>query len=296
MIRDLLVSLRPGQWVKSGFVFVAPLFARRLTEPEAGLPTLAAGGLFCLAASGVYLLNDLADRERDRGHPRKRERPIAAGRLGARPALSAALLLAGAGVAGGFLVGVGLGTILLVYVAVQVGYSLGLRSVVLLDVFCIASGFVLRVLAGAVAAHVFVSSWLILTTIFLSLFLALCKRRAEVALLAGDGGANHRATLEEYEPAFLDKLITISAAGVVLCYSLYTLDERTVRVFHTRNLVLTVPFLLFGVFRYLFLVHRREGGGSPTSTVLRDVPLLATLAAFGLVTLVVLYVRGLPSV
>jgi 4-hydroxybenzoate polyprenyltransferase len=283
----IVEAARPHQWLKNAFVFAAPLFGRRLFDPGFGPAAVVAFGAFCLAASGVYLINDVADRDRDRLHPRKRLRPVASGRLGPGAALGAAACLVSVSLAAGFWIGPLLGAIVGVYVVIQVGYSLCLRSIVLVDVFCIASGFVLRVLGGAAAVEVPVSQWLILTTIFLSLFLALCKRRAEAVELAGRT-EDHRSTLREYTPEFLDELIAVTTASVVICYGLYTQDPRTVHEFGTRSLVFTVPFVLFGVFRYLFLVHRRGRGGSPVMDAVRDVPSVVNAVLWLSATLAIL--------
>ncbi len=288
MIGALVRAMRPAHWVKSGFVLVAPLFARRLLDPADAARTLAAAALFSLAASGVYLVNDVLDRNRDGLHPDKRRRPVAAGEISPSLALGMALLLFVGSIGAGALLAPAYSGILAGYVLIHVAYSVRLRDVVLLDVFCIASGFVLRVLSGAVVTGVEASRWLILTTIFLSLFLALCKRRAEVAALAGDG-SSHRPALRDYSPGFLDQLIGVSSAAVVLCYSLYTLDERTLRVFGTANLVFTVPFVIYGVFRYLYLVHRRSGGASTLTEFATDVPLLVNGALWAGVTAFVLF-------
>jgi 4-hydroxybenzoate polyprenyltransferase len=274
MIRALFVSLRPSQWLKNIFVLAAPIFGKRIFVAADAIRVGKAFGLFCAVSSGVYLLNDVFDRERDRKHPEKKNRPIAAGELPVPVAIAVSLILLLGGVLGGYLLEPAFGGLLLLYVVVQVLYSYRLKHVILVDVFCIASGFVLRVMSGAVVLTALpLSSWIILTTIFLSLFLALCKRRAEVVLLS-EQGESHRKTLREYQPEFLDQIIAVTTASVVLCYSLYTLSERTVEEFGTRNLVFTVPFVIFGIFRYLFLVHLREGGASPVKTLMTDVPLL----------------------
>jgi 4-hydroxybenzoate polyprenyltransferase len=288
MIRALAVSLRPAQWAKNVFVLAAPLFGRRLFDGADLLLVACAFAAFSVVSSGVYLLNDLLDRERDREHPEKRNRPIASGQLPVGVAVVALLLLIGGGVAAGFAVNSGLGRILLLYVGIQALYSTWLKRVVIVDVFCIASGFVLRVLAGAVVLDLYLSSWIILTTIFLSLFLALCKRRAESVLLEGRG-EDHRETLKEYLPGFLDQIIGVTTASVVLCYSLYTLDARTVAEFGTRNLVFTVPFVIFGIFRYLFLVHLRRGGASPVKTLMMDPALLVNGLAWALCSVAIIY-------
>jgi 4-hydroxybenzoate polyprenyltransferase len=289
VIGAVVEAARPHQWMKNCFVFAAPLFGRRLFDPVFAPSAAAAFAAFCLAASAVYLLNDVADRERDRAHPVKRHRPVASGRLAVGVALPVSACLALSGVALGLRVEPVLGALVATYVVVQTGYCLGLRSVVLVDVFCIASGFVLRVLAGAAAVRVPVSQWLVLTTIFLSLFLALCKRRAEATELgSGEAPGDHRTTLREYTPAFLDELIAVTTASVVLSYGLYTQDVRTVQEFGTRNMVLTVPFVLFGVFRYLFLVHRRGRGAAPVTDALRDPPSVANAALWLAATLAIL--------
>ena len=287
-MRAWIAAVRPAQWVKNAFVLVAPIFSRRLFEPETGLRTIAAVAAFALTASGVYLMNDIADRERDRLHPEKRHRPIASGAISAGAAAVVAVLLLLVGVGGGFGLGAEFGLLLALYVAIQVLYSAYLRHVVLIDVFCIASGFVIRVVCGGVAISVPLSNWLILTTIFVSLFLALCKRRAEAVTL-GDDNHEHRPTLREYEPQFLDQLISVTTASLVISYSLYTLSDRTIGEFGTRNLVFTVPFVLYGVFRYLFLVHRRAGGGSPASALLGDPPLLVNSILWAATTFLVIY-------
>lgn len=273
MIRSLLVSVRPAQWTKNLFVLVAPLFARRLDE--AAMLAVCAKGLcaFILVASGVYLVNDVADRMKDREHPVKCKRPVASGRLGVGAAMMSAVVLLLAGTAlGFFLVRWEFGALLALYIVIQLAYSVWLRKVVLLDVFCIASGFVIRVMAGAfvVFPYIYISSWLILTTIFISLFLALCKRRAEAAALDEEQRGEHRETLSDYTLAFLDELIAVTSASVVICYSLYTVAERTRTEVGSRLLVLTVPFVVFGIFRYLFVVHRKDGGGSPIVAFAKD--------------------------
>lgn len=288
MMRAFLVSLRPAQWIKNGFVAVAPLFAKRIQEPDVALTTAAAMGLFSLAASGIYLLNDVADRKRDRLHPEKRRRPVAAGDLGVGAAVLGAVILLIGSAAGAFLLAPSFGAIIVGYVLIQIAYSLKLRQVVLVDVFCITSGFVLRVFAGGFVTGVPISSWLVLTTIFVSLFLALCKRRAEIGSLAGEGD-DHRATLADYDVEFLDQLISVTTASVVICYSLYTLDARTVTEFGTKNLVFTVPFVIYGIFRYLFLVHCREGGESPATALFRDASLAVNTLMWLVTTAVILY-------
>jgi 4-hydroxybenzoate polyprenyltransferase len=263
--------MRVHQWSKNLFVLAAPVFAYgdRLsaTSFAAFVPAAWAFVAFCLAASSIYLLNDVLDVEKDRLHPTKRNRPIASGELAVPVALVAALVLATAGIGIGFWIDgtpVAVGWILAGYMALNVAYGLKLKHVVLLDAFCIATGFLLRVVAGGAASHANISHWLLLCTLFLALFLGLEKRRAEIDLL-GEDGAEHRKTLGEYTPAFLDQMVTVLAACTILCYAMYTVDDQTAAKFGERNmLVWSVPFVAFGVGRYMWLVQSGKGGGSPT--------------------------------
>lgn len=284
----LLVALRPHQWIKNVFVGAAFLFAL----PEMGgdpmertaelFRVLYAAASFCLAASSIYVLNDVMDRESDRKHPEKRRRPIASGAvsvpaalgLGALCLLASLLLATRAGTdKGSVLAVVGL------YAAMNTAYSLRLKHIVLVDVFCIALGFLLRVLAGAFAVGRDISPWLVICTFFLALFLALCKRHAELELL-GDEGGSHRKNLREYSLGFLDQATAILAACSVLSYAMYTFDERTIERFG-EGLIYTVPFVVFGIFRYLLLVQTRGGGGSPSRVLLGgDVTFVANALAW----------------
>jgi 4-hydroxybenzoate polyprenyltransferase len=278
LIRGLLLAIRPQQWVKNLIIFAAPVFARRMGDSSSVREVVATFWIFCLVSGGNYLLNDLIDLERDRLHPEKRNRPIAAGRVPLGLAVVAAFLLEGAAVVLAFVMDAsgGLGILVVGYLVLMAAYSLKLKHIVVLDVFVIASGFVVRVIAGAVVIGVPVSEWLILCTIFLSLFLGFGKRRAELVLLA-DESSRHREALAGYSRTFLDQVIGVCTASVVTCYALYTLSPVTVAYHGTRNLVFTVPFVIFGIFRYLYLLHCRDGGGSPTRALLRDVPTLVNV-------------------
>ena len=278
----LVRAMRPGQWAKNLFVFAPVLFAHSWHKEGVLLRVIATFAIFCLLASSIYLLNDVADAEADRLHPRKRLRPVASGQLSAAVAVAAAVVFACSGLAWAYL---GLGGRLVtlaggIYLAIQLAYTYFLKRVVIVDVLCISSGFVLRLIAGSDASFVPQSTWILVCTIFLSLFLALCKRRHEVVSL-GDDAAAHRAILADYPPAFLDQLISAATACTLLSYTLYTVDSRTAVAHHLVRkgepmpyLAATVPFVVFGVFRYLFLVYRRDGGGSPTSTLAKDVPMI----------------------
>jgi 4-hydroxybenzoate polyprenyltransferase len=267
--RVLLEAMRPHQWVKNFPVFAGLVFGGQLFVGE---QVLRAGGAFaamCLAASATYLFNDLRDREADRQHPLKRNRPIASGRLPESRALMAALVLTVAALALGFMLVPSAGVVLAAYLALTTLYSAAAKHVVILDVMMLAAGFVLRVLLGAFAVGVPASYWLLLCTFTVALFLGFGKRRAELLSLES-AAVNHRPVLGQYSPVFLDQMIAIVTSATLVCYILYTVDRRTAEVFHTRLLVLTVPFVLYGLFRYLYLLYHRQRGDSPTTTILLD--------------------------
>jgi 4-hydroxybenzoate polyprenyltransferase len=271
-------ALRPHQWVKNLFVLAAVVFARAdksVIDKPADYSdvwrSLLAFGAFCLGASAIYLVNDVLDVESDRAHPEKRLRPIASGALSVRMALAAALV---AGVGAYALATLAAGSphsvswVLLGYMLLNLAYSLRLKHVVLLDVFCIATGFLLRVKAGGLAAHYHVSQWLMLCTLFLALFLGLCKRRAEIDLLGEERGS-HRANLRHYTLGFLDQMTTLLAAVTVVFYTMYTVSPENADKFGPgHHLIYSVPFVVFGLARYLFLVDTQRGGGSPTRVLL----------------------------
>jgi len=285
---QLLISLRPGQWTKNLFVFAALIFARRLHDPDAVLLVTAAFVIFCVLSGVVYLLNDVVDRESDAGHPVKARRPIASGALGTRTALTAALLLCAPALAAAWWIGPIFGLVATSYLALLGLYSGPLKHIVIIDVLTIAIGFVLRVVAGAVVIDVPVSHWLLVCTILLALFLALSKRRHELVLLA-DAATGHRPILQEYSPYLLDQMIGVVTASTLMAYVLYATSAETAERFGTSLLGLTIPFPLYGIFRYLYLVHQKEGGGSPSELLLTDRPLLLCVALWGLTVAVIIY-------
>ena len=285
---NLLTSIRPGEWIKNTFVFAGLIFSRQLTDRDAALAALSAFGIFCLLSSVVYLVNDVADRERDRQHPRKRERPIAAGATSPGSALALAAVLAVAGLGAAWTMGRAFGAIATAYVTLLAFYSGPLKHIVIIDVLTIAIGFVLRVAAGAVAVGVPMSHWLLVCTILLALFLGLSKRRHELTLLS-DGAMGHRRILQEYSPYLLDQMIGVVTASTLMAYVFYAISEETAEKFGTSLLGLTIPFPLYGIFRYLYLVHQKEGGGSPAELLLNDRPLLACVALWGLAVVVIIY-------
>ena len=272
-MRTLTAALRPQQWIKNLIVFAPLVFSLNAGRPAMLLEAAAAFAVFCLAASGVYVLNDIIDREQDRRHPVKKLRPVASGALPVAAAgrLAAGLLAASLAVA--VWDGPAVAVATAVYVANNLLYSLKLKHVVILDVGSIAFGFVIRVLAGTVAIGVPASPWLIMCTILLAFFLGFAKRRHEIVLLDGQH-ADHRAVLGDYSEQLLDQLIMISAACTVMSYAMYTVSEKAVHSFGTTELIWTVPFVLYGLFRYLFLIHRRNSGGNPARVLLTDPPLM----------------------
>ena len=288
MLPPLLRALRPQQWVKNLFVLAPAVFAHRIGEPAAQLASLLAFAAFCAAASAIYLINDVRDREADRNHPLKRHRPIAAGTLSPATALAVALALAAAALASTVALGRLYGAVLVAYIVISLLYSWRLKHLVIVDVMALALGYVLRVEAGAAAIGVAASSWLLLCTIFVALFLGFSKRRHELLLLT-DRAADQRRVLTQYSPAFLDQMINVVTASTVLSYALYAVAEESVAK-HGRGLLYTVPFVLYGVFRYLFLVYQQPGRANPTEEVLTDVPFLVNVALWGAAVMWVLYV------
>lgn len=285
---NLLRSVRPDQWTKNLFVFAGLIFGRQLSDPQAVAIASAAFAIFCALSGVVYLVNDVADREQDRLHPIKARRPIASGALPPSIALVAAAVTAIVALGGAWLIGPAFGLVATVYVALLAAYSFFLKHVVILDVLTIAIGFVLRVAAGAVAIGVPMSHWLLVCTILLALFLGLSKRRHELTLLAG-GATGHRRILQEYSPYLLDQMISVVTASTLMAYVFYATSDDTAQKFGTSLLGLTIPFPLYGIFRYLYLVHHKEGGGSPAELLLTDRPLLACVALWGVAVVVIIY-------
>lgn len=295
IMKSILTLLRPRQWVKNLFLFAPLIFSKHLFE-EGYLATEALGfAVFCLLSSGVYVINDIADREADRLHPVKKHRPIAAGRISSSQGLGiAAVLFAGAaavasGLTGGFQLAAAL------YLMVNVLYSFWLKHVILVDVFVIAAGFMLRVLAGAFVIHVEVSHWLVLCTLFVSLFLAVSKRRGELLLVQMSNEGTAREVLREYDVAFIDQMITVTASGMAISYALYTVAERTVMIFKTENLIFTTVFVLFGIFRYLYLIKKKKTDDNPTLILLGDPVMLMNIAAWFLSCIVIIYSSDLKA-
>ncbi len=288
MFKALLKTMRPHQWTKNVFVFTALVFDRKLFVWDSLIRTTLTFVLFCMAASAVYIVNDLADIEQDRRHPKKRFRPLASGDLSPRVAVVAVILLVGISVPASFVLDVYLGLILTGYLVLQFAYSHILKHLVIIDVMTVAAGFVLRVAAGVAVVQVErFSPWLYVCTTLLALFIAINRRRHELLLLAEDA-SNHRRILDEYNIAFLDEMNSMVTASTVIAYSLYTFSAPNLPPNHT--MMLTIPFVIYGLFRYLYLVHVRGEGGAPDELVLRDRPLFVTLVLWVLAVMLVLYV------
>jgi 4-hydroxybenzoate polyprenyltransferase len=284
----LFLSLRPRQWTKNVLVFAGLIFGQKLLDPAADAMACAAFAVFCVLSGVVYLINDVRDREADQLHPVKARRPIASGAVAPSTAVAAAAILAACGAGAAFAMRWQFGAVALAYLLLQGLYSVSFKHVVILDVLSIALGFVLRAVAGTMVLDVPISHWLLVCTLLGALFLALSKRRAELVSLAGDA-TNHRKSLRYYSPELLDQMISIVAASTLLAYAFYAISPETIAKFGTENLVLTLPFPLYGLFRYLYLLHQRDGGGDPSETLLHDRPILACVALWALADALIIY-------
>jgi 4-hydroxybenzoate polyprenyltransferase len=284
----LLTALRPSQWTKNLLVFAGLLFGMRLFVPSAVARAMAAFVIFCALSGVVYLLNDIIDRDSDRRHPLKAKRPIASGALSVPSATVSAAVIAAFALAAALALGWPFAVVAAAYLGLQALYSTSLKHVVIIDVLTLSLGFVLRAVAGAVAVNVEFSHWLLVCTILLALFIALNKRRHEITLLADDA-ATHRPILGEYSEYLLDQMIAVVTASTLISYVFYTISPETQEKFGTQWLGLTIPFPLYGIFRYLYLVHRREGGGSPSELLLADRPLLVCVALWAIAVAAIIY-------
>jgi len=272
MMSGLFSSLRPIQWTKNLIVFAGVIFSQQLDDRLAIAHAVAAFAIFCAASSAGYLANDIADRTADRAHPRKKSRPVASGRVPVAAAAVASIVLGAGAIVWAWLLGQWFFQIVIAYLALELCYSILLKRIVIVDVILISVGFVFRAIGGAVVVGAEISPWLFVCTMVLALFLALGKRRAELVAL-GDSSEAHRANLADYSVQLLDHLLSVVAAATLVSYSLYTLAPRTLSVFGTPNMIYTIPFVAYGLFRYLYLIHTREAGEQPEHTLLTDIPL-----------------------
>ena len=288
VLLNLLISLRPGQWTKNLFVFAALVFAQRLGDMDAIMKAVIAFFVFCALSSTVYLINDVLDREQDQRHPLKAHRPIASGVLSPTLALTAAAAVGIAAMIAASALGWQFFQTAAAYVVLLIAYSAFLKHIVILDVLTIAAGFTLRAAAGAAAIAVPMSHWLLVCTTLLALFIALSKRRHELTLLT-DTAIDHRPILSDYTPYLLDQMISVVTASTLIAYVFYTISPETTAKFGTDLLSLTIPFPLYGIFRYLYLVHLRDKGGSPSELVINDRPLLACVGLWALSVILIIY-------
>jgi 4-hydroxybenzoate polyprenyltransferase len=283
----LIVALRPRQWPKNGLVFIALAFTLNLQEPGLLIRSVAAFACFCALSSAGYLLNDVLDVEADRAHPTKRLRPVAAGQMAVPFALAFGLILAALGLAGAYVINPLLGVLALAYALLTAVYSTTLKHLVLLDIFGISGGFVLRAAAGAVAIAVPISPWLYIATLLGALLIALGKRRTELETLGVEAAIGHRRNLESYSLDFIDQLILVVSSAALMTYALYTFSAENLPRNH--SMMLTIPVVLYGLFRYLFLVREGDIGASPEELLFRDRPLLAAVAVWALLAVTILY-------
>ena len=280
---DFLRLMRPHQWVKNAFVFLGVLFGHAWRVPDLVLAAVLAAAGFSLVSSAIYIVNDYADRERDRLHPKKRERPLASGRVSGARALAFSALLACAGGALAWAAGPAVLAIVAGYAAMNIAYTFALKNIVILDVFIIAAGFLLRILAGTLGIGIPPSKWLLVCGLFLTLFLGFTKRRSELLAVSADY-VTHRKALLHYNPALLDKMIGVCAAAVLMSYSLYSMSAETVRLHGTENLVYTIPLVAYGIFRYLYLLHAKQAGADTSRDLARDPHMLITVLAWCIAT------------
>lgn len=289
IIVEIVKSLRIPQWIKNFFVFAPLIFSENVFNITMLLKTFFAFVLFCVLSGAAYILNDLQDLEEDRLHPVKSKRPLASGRLGKNRAFLAFLFLSLLSFVGGFFLDFRFFIALLVYFVLQLAYSWWLKHVVILDVLSVSIGYLIRVVAGGLVIKVQISPWLLICTLLLALFLALSKRRHELVFLEKKA-ENHRPILKEYTPHLLDQMVSVVTASVVISYCLYTISDETVEKFGTQNLIATIPFVLYGIFRYLYLVHKKKEGGSPEALIIRDKPLLFAVFLWIVTAMLIIYI------
>lgn len=280
-LSGIVISMRPRQWIKNGFVFAGLIFSKSFLEFGPVIRVIFAFILFSLVSGSVYIINDIVDRDRDRLHPAKSTRPIASGSLAVREALAYSLIIASVALVSAFLLDLEFFAILLSYFVLVLAYSIRLKNIIILDVILIAAGFVLRTVGGAVVIDVRISPWLILCTTMLALFLALNKRKSELLVLSGKAAA-HRKILEEYTPELIDQMISVIASVTVMSYSLYTFSAGK-----SYYIMLTIPFVLYGIFRYQYLVLKNGSGLSPELLLLKDKPLMVNIALWILVSAII---------
>lgn len=281
--------VRLPQWTKNFFVFVPLIFSQHIFNKSYFLPAVSAFFMFCLVSSIVYIFNDIVDIDADKAHPTKKDRPLPAGLISIQSAIITIIVFAA--ILGLFLPALNakFSILLLSYFLLNIFYTYIFKHIVLLDIFSLAAGFMLRVMAGAFAISVEISSWLILTTMFISLFLGVMKRRSELVLTNDEPNKSTRKVLASYSLNFTDQMSTIAAAGVIICYALYTVSERTMKVFNTDNMIYTTPFVVFGIFRYMFLVYMNKKGENTVEIMLTDIPMIVNVVLYIIAIMLIIY-------
>ena len=290
-IKDILQLIRVKQWIKNFFLFAPLIFSHHLFDETYLLISIKAFVAFCFISSVVYIINDIADLEQDKNHPVKKNRPLPSGKISRPTAIVISFMFFVGMMIFAYDLNLKFKIAIATYFIINLFYSFKLKQIVLLDIFFIAFGFMIRIIAGGWVIDVYISSWLILTTLFLSLFLAVTKRRSELAII--ENNSTTRKVLSDYSINFADQMATISAAGTVISYALYTVSERTKELFHTENLIFTTPFVVYGIFRYLYLVHKKNLGENPTYIVTSDVPMIINIILWILTSIAIIYKQKL---
>lgn len=290
-IKDILQLIRVKQWIKNFFLFAPLIFSHHLFDETYLLISIKAFVAFCFISSVVYIINDIADFEQDKNHPVKKNRPLPSGKISRPTAIVISFMFFVGMMIFAYDLNLKFKIAIATYFIINLLYSFKLKQIVLLDIFFIAFGFMIRIIAGGWVIDVYISSWLILTTLFLSLFLAVTKRRSELAII--ENNSTTRKVLSDYSINFADQMATISAAGTVISYALYTVSERTKELFHTENLIFTTPFVVYGIFRYLYLVHKKNLGENPTYIVTSDVPMIINIILWILTSIAIIYKQKL---
>jgi len=288
MVNTIIESMRPKQWMKNSLLFVGIFFSKNIFNTQLLIKSIFAFILFCLLSGTIYLINDITDIERDKHHPVKKKRPLASGRLSSQAAVLVSVVLCCSVIPLTFFLDFQFGLVAICYLGLNILYSLVLKHIVILDVIVVTIGFILRAVAGAVVVNVEISSWLLICTTFLALFLVLSKRRNELLLLK-DSSIEHRKILTEYNQYLLDQMIGAVTASAIMSYALYTTSQETIVKFGTRNLIFTLPFVLYGVFRYLYLIYQKDYGGSPELIFMKDCSMIVNVGLFCVVALIVIY-------
>jgi 4-hydroxybenzoate polyprenyltransferase len=289
MLFDLLKLARPTQWLKNGIILLALIFAGEMTHPEKVELALLAIAIFCLLSSAVYTFNDLIDRKNDRMHPLKKTRPIASGKVSIGTAVTVVVILCSIGLAAAWLINTNFFITAVVFLGLNLLYTLWLKNIVIVDVMAVALSFVVRAYAGAFAIDVPASKWMLINTLLLALFLGFGKRRHELVVLE-EGAVAHRKILGKYSPYLLDQLMAVVTPSVLVMYMLYSFSTEVSLKLGTQNLFATIPFVVYGLFRYLYLIHKEEKGGSPTRVLIGDLPIMITVLLWLITSSLVLYV------